>query len=54
VAGDSGETWAGENCIMTGFIICTVIKYYFGDQIKEDEMAGALSRVRENKNAYKV
>lgn len=22
---------------MTSFIICTVIEYYFGDQIKEDE-----------------
>jgi hypothetical protein len=29
---------AGENYIMTTFVICTVLKMYSGEQIKEEQM----------------
>jgi hypothetical protein len=31
----------GETCIMRGFIICALAIYYWGDQLKENEMGGA-------------
>jgi hypothetical protein len=34
---------AGEDCIMRRFITWTLHKYYYGDQIEEDEMGGTCS-----------
>jgi hypothetical protein len=34
---------AGEDCTMKRFIIVPFTKYYYGDQIREDEMHGACS-----------
>jgi len=43
---------AGEDCIMRSFVTCTLIIYYYGDQVKEDERDGNVARM-EGINAYK-
>jgi hypothetical protein len=34
---------AGGDCILRGLIIVRFTRYYYGDQIKEDEMDGTCS-----------
>ena len=45
----------GENCIMRSFKIFTLTKYYFGDQIKANEVAsGQVLHSRINRHMYRV
>jgi hypothetical protein len=38
---------------MRSFINCTLPKYYYGDEIMENEMGGTCSTYMEMRNAYK-
>jgi hypothetical protein len=44
----------GENYIMKSFITCTLCKYHYNDQAKEDEMGMSCSTNGEKRNACRV
>jgi len=44
----------GEDCIMRSFIVCTISRYYCGDQIKEHEMGGTCSTDEKDEKTHTI
>jgi hypothetical protein len=50
IFGPKMDEVAGEHCITRSFVIVDFTKYYYGDQIKEDEMGASSTDVRDEKS----